>query len=64
MTRRFALALLLLSSTGAVVLAQTADVPLSIAAPQPDPNDPPVSVLPGETPITVIGTPDSTSQTP
>ena len=43
---------------------QTADVPISIAAPKPDPNDPPVSVLPGETPITVIGTPDSTSQTP
>ncbi len=43
---------------------QTADVPISVAAPQPDPDDPPVSVLPGETPITVIGTPDSTSQTP
>jgi len=42
----------------------TADVPMSIAAPEADPDDPPVSVLPGETPITVIGTPDSTSQTP
>ncbi len=41
-----------------------ADVPASVAPPQPDPNDPPVSVLPGETPITIIGTPDSTSQTP
>jgi transcriptional regulator with XRE-family HTH domain len=43
---------------------QTADVPMSVASPKPDPHDPPVSVLPGETPITVIGTPDSTSQTP
>ena len=43
---------------------QPADVPISVAAPQPDPNDPPVSILPGETPITIIGTPDSTSQTP
>jgi transcriptional regulator with XRE-family HTH domain len=43
---------------------QTADVPISVASPKPDPDDPPVSVLPGETPITVIGTPDSTSQTP
>ncbi len=41
-----------------------ADVPATVAPPQPDPNDPPVSVLPGETPITIIGTPDSTSQTP
>lgn len=40
------------------------DVPVTVASPQPDPNDPPVSVLPGETPITVIGTPDSTSNTP
>ncbi|MDQ1448778.1 MAG: hypothetical protein QOC79_1749 [Actinomycetota bacterium] len=43
---------------------QTADVPISVASPKPDPDDPPVSVLPGETPITVIGTSDSTSQTP
>ncbi|HEV7523476.1 MAG TPA: helix-turn-helix domain-containing protein [Acidimicrobiia bacterium] len=43
---------------------RTADVPDTIAGPQPDPNDPPVSVLPGETPITIIGAPDSTSQTP
>jgi transcriptional regulator with XRE-family HTH domain len=41
-----------------------ADVPVTVAPPQPDPNDPPVSILPGETPITVIGTPDSTSNTP
>ncbi len=33
-------------------------------APQSNPNDPPMSVLPGETPITVIGSPDSTSDTP
>jgi hypothetical protein len=37
---------------------------MSVASPKPDPDDPPVSVLPGETPITVIGTSDSTSQTP
>jgi transcriptional regulator with XRE-family HTH domain len=43
---------------------QPSDVPISVAAPQPKPNDPPVSILPGETPITIIGTPDSTSQTP
>jgi transcriptional regulator with XRE-family HTH domain len=43
---------------------QPADVPISVAAPQPKPDDPPVSILPGETPITIIGTPDSTSQTP
>jgi transcriptional regulator with XRE-family HTH domain len=43
---------------------QHADVPISVAAPQPKPDDPPVSILPGETPITIIGTPDSTSQTP
>jgi transcriptional regulator with XRE-family HTH domain len=35
---------------------QAADVPVSLAPPQPDPNDPPVSILPGETPITIIGT--------
>ena len=38
--------------------------PPATVVPQPDPNDPPVSVLPGETPITVIGTPDSTSDSP
>jgi transcriptional regulator with XRE-family HTH domain len=43
---------------------QPADVPVKVASPQPDPTDPPVSILPGETPITVIGTPDSTSNTP
>jgi transcriptional regulator with XRE-family HTH domain len=43
---------------------QQAEVPVSIAPPQADPNDPPMSVLPGETPITIIGTPDSTSPTP
>jgi len=44
---------------------RTADVPdPAVAPPQADPNDPPVSVLPGETPITIIGTPDSTSTTP
>jgi transcriptional regulator with XRE-family HTH domain len=43
---------------------QPSDVPISFAAPQPKPGDPPVSILPGETPITIIGTPDSTSQTP
>jgi transcriptional regulator with XRE-family HTH domain len=43
---------------------QQPEVPVSLAPPQPDPNDPPVSILPGETPITVIGTPDSTSNTP
>lgn len=37
---------------------QAADVPVSLAPPQPDPNDPPVSILPGETPITIIGTAD------
>ena len=36
------------------------EVPVSVAAPQADPADPPVSVLPGETPITIIGAPDST----
>ncbi len=35
--------------------------PPATLVPQPDPNDPPVSILPGETPISVIGTPDSTS---
>jgi transcriptional regulator with XRE-family HTH domain len=40
------------------------DVPVSVAAPRADPNDPPVSVLPGETPITIIGEPDSTSAKP
>jgi transcriptional regulator with XRE-family HTH domain len=35
---------------------QPADVPVALAAPEPDPNDPPVSILPGETPITIIGT--------
>ena len=43
---------------------QPSDVPISVAAPQPKPDDPPVSILPGETPITIIGTPDSASQTP
>jgi transcriptional regulator with XRE-family HTH domain len=43
---------------------QPADVPVTVAGQQPGPDDPPVSVLPGETPITVIGTPDSTTQTP
>jgi len=37
------------------------EVPVSIASPQPDPADPPVSVLPGETPITIIGGPSSTN---
>jgi transcriptional regulator with XRE-family HTH domain len=41
-----------------------ATTPPPTVVPQPDPNDPPVSILPGETPITVIGTPDSTSDTP
>jgi len=39
---------------------QQAEVPISVAAPQADPADPPVSVLPGETPITIIGAPDPT----
>jgi transcriptional regulator with XRE-family HTH domain len=44
---------------------RTADVPdPAVNPPQADPDDPPVSVLPGETPITIIGTPDSTSDTP
>ena len=43
---------------------QQAEVPVDTAAPQADPNDPPVSVLPGETPITIIGTADSTGPTP
>jgi hypothetical protein len=43
---------------------QQTDVPLSVAPPRADPNDPPVSVLPGETPITIIGEPDSTSGRP
>jgi transcriptional regulator with XRE-family HTH domain len=43
---------------------RTADVPDTVAPPQADPNDPPISILPGETPITIIGTPDSTSNTP
>jgi transcriptional regulator with XRE-family HTH domain len=41
-----------------------AEVPIAVAPPRADPADPSVSVLPGETPITVIGTPDSTDQTP
>lgn len=45
------------------VKQRQADVPVSVAPPQANPDDPPVSVLPGETPITVIGTPDSTSDT-
>lgn len=40
---------------------QPADVPVSVQAPQPDPSDPPVSVLPGETPITIIDSPGSTT---
>lgn len=40
------------------------DVAVSVGPPKADPNDPPVSVLPGETPITIIGEPDSTSGTP
>ncbi len=43
---------------------QQVDPPATVANPQPDPNDPPVSVLPGETPITIIGTPDSVAQNP
>jgi transcriptional regulator with XRE-family HTH domain len=43
---------------------QQAEAPIVVAPPQADPDDPPVSVLPGETPITVIGTPDATDQTP
>lgn len=44
---------------------QPADVPIAVAGTQPGPaDDPPVSVLPGETPITVIGAPDSTNQNP
>jgi transcriptional regulator with XRE-family HTH domain len=43
---------------------QPADVPIAVAGKQPGPDDPPVSVLPGETPITVIGTPDSTNENP
>jgi transcriptional regulator with XRE-family HTH domain len=35
------------------------ETPVTIAAPQPDPADPPVSVLPGETPITIIGPADT-----
>jgi transcriptional regulator with XRE-family HTH domain len=42
---------------------QPADVPVSLAPPVPDPNDPPVSILPGETPITVIGTATQASET-
>ncbi len=38
--------------------------PPSTIVPQGNPNDPTMSILPGETPITVIGTPDSTSETP
>jgi transcriptional regulator with XRE-family HTH domain len=38
--------------------------PPSTIVPQANPHDPPVSILPGETPISVIGTPDSTSETP
>lgn len=45
------------------VKQRQADVPVSVAPPQANPDDPPVSVLPGETPITVIGTSDSTSDT-
>jgi transcriptional regulator with XRE-family HTH domain len=41
-----------------------ATTPPPTIVPRPDPNDPPVSILPGETPITVIGTPDSTSDSP
>jgi hypothetical protein len=33
--------------------------PAKTASPQPDPADPPVSVLPGETPITIIGPSDT-----
>jgi transcriptional regulator with XRE-family HTH domain len=43
---------------------QTADVPATLAPPQPDPNDPPVSILPGETPITIIGTATQASEGP
>jgi transcriptional regulator with XRE-family HTH domain len=45
------------------VKQRQAEVPVSVAPPQANPDDPPVSVLPGETPITVIGSPDSTSDT-
>jgi transcriptional regulator with XRE-family HTH domain len=40
-----------------------AGVPVTLAPPVPDPNDPPVSILPGETPITVIGTATQASDT-
>jgi len=39
---------------------RAADVPVTVAPTPGDPTDTPVSVLPGETPITIIGTPDST----
>ena len=35
------------------------ETPAKVASPQPDPADPPVSVLPGETPITIIGPADT-----
>lgn len=35
------------------------ETPAKVASPQPDPADPPVSVLPGETPITIIGPSDT-----
>jgi transcriptional regulator with XRE-family HTH domain len=35
------------------------ETPTTVTSPQPDPADPPVSVLPGETPITVIGPADT-----
>jgi len=41
------------------VAQQPSDTGLSVDPPQANPNDPPVSILPGETPITIIGSPDS-----
>jgi transcriptional regulator with XRE-family HTH domain len=39
--------------------SETTVTPAKTASPQPDPADPPVSVLPGETPITIIGPSDT-----
>ena len=54
------------SVTDATVPAaqQPADTGVSSTPPQADPNDPPVSILPGETPITIIGSPDSAPPAP
>jgi transcriptional regulator with XRE-family HTH domain len=53
------------ATTDATVPAseRAADVPVDVT-PQPNPDDPPVSILPGETPITIIGAPDSTVPEP